>query len=89
MSVEPAVLFRSIEQLLNQGTLPAWTSERSWSGSPATATGVRSACLSPLTVHGSGRLPPVLREPQDVEDAFQSTFLVLIRRAGSIRDRAG
>ena len=29
----------------------------------------------------------VLRDPHDVDDAFQATFLVLVRRAGSIRNR--
>lgn len=31
----------------------------------------------------------LLRDPNDVEDAFQATFLVLLRRAGSIRDAGG
>jgi RNA polymerase sigma factor (sigma-70 family) len=29
----------------------------------------------------------ILTDPHDVDDAFQATFLVLVRRAGSIRDR--
>ncbi len=29
----------------------------------------------------------ILREPRDVEDAFQATFLVFVRRAPAIRDR--
>src|SRR5690242_4471030 len=29
----------------------------------------------------------LLDDPNDVEDAFQATFLVLVRRAGSLRDR--
>lgn len=30
----------------------------------------------------------ILRDPNDVDDAFQATFLILARRAGGIRDRA-
>src|SRR5262245_28048807 len=30
----------------------------------------------------------ILSDPHDAEDAFQATFLVLVRRAGSIGDRA-
>ena len=29
----------------------------------------------------------LLRDPNDVEDAFQATFLVLVRKAGSLRRR--
>ena len=29
----------------------------------------------------------MLDDPGDIEDAFQATFLVLVRKAGSLRDR--
>ena len=87
MSVEPAVLFRSMEQLLNQGSV-AGLDERALLERFAThrdgrALAVLISTYGPMVLGVCRRF---LREPQDVEDAFQSTFLVLVRRAGSIRD---
>ena len=33
-------------------------------------------------------MPQVLRDPSDIEDAFQATFLILVRKAPCIRDRS-
>jgi RNA polymerase sigma factor (sigma-70 family) len=43
-----------------------------------------------VTRHGPmvlGVCRRLLHDPQDVEDAFQATFLVLVKKAGSLRDR--
>ena len=50
-----------------------------------------SAFASLVERHGSmvlGVCRTVLRDPNDVEDAFQATFLILGRKARSIRSRA-
>ncbi len=87
MSVEPAILFRSIEQLLHQGTVAGLDErallERFASHRDGRALTVLIATHGPMVL---GVCRRILHEPQDVEDAFQSTFIVLVRRAGSIRD---
>ncbi len=40
----------------------------------------------PSWADGPGRLPPCLERPaRDVEDAFQATFVVLVRKSGVVR----
>jgi DNA-directed RNA polymerase specialized sigma24 family protein len=58
------------------------------------ATGNREAAESAFRALVERHGPMVLRacrvvleDPQDAEDAFQATFLILARQAGSIRDR--
>ncbi len=43
-----------------------------------------------VNMHGPmvlGLCRRVLRDPRDIEDAFQATFLILVRKASTIRDR--
>src|SRR5271156_2849444 len=42
-----------------------------------------------VNLHGPmvlGMCRRMLRDPRDVEDAFQATFLILVRKASAIRD---
>jgi hypothetical protein len=87
-SSEQAVLFRSIEKLLLEGTSLGLDDRALLERFDTKRDGLSFAAL--VDSHGPmvlGTCRRILSQPQDVDDAFQATFLVLVRRAGSIRDR--
>src|SRR5262249_34251133 len=76
-----------IDRLFNQGSLTG-VAEGQLLRQFATR-GDGAACEALVARHGPmvlGVCRRMLYDPQDVEDAFQATFLVLLRRAGSLRD---
>ncbi len=80
-------VMRSIGQLFGDGPV-AGLDERALIERFA-ATGDEAAFAALVALHGPMVLSVcrrMLRDGHDVEDAFQATFLVLVRRARSIRD---
>ncbi len=80
-------ILRSIDRVFNHGSATGLTEGQllrqfaTW--------GDESAFEALVTRHGPMVLAVcrrLLYDPRDVEDAFQATFLVLLRRAGSLRD---
>src|SRR5262245_37227342 len=87
MPGEQAALLRSIENLLVEGTVAGLDDNALLERFATQRDGRGLAAL--INVHGPmvlGTCRRILSEPQDVDDAFQSTFLVLVRRAGAIHD---
>jgi RNA polymerase sigma factor (sigma-70 family) len=79
-----------LDRLFNQGTV-AGLSEGTLLDRYV-ADGDEAAFAALVARHGPmvlGVCRRVLRDERDVEDAFQATFLVLVRRAGVIRDLVG
>ena len=83
-------LAKDLELLAGSGTVAGLTDEellrrfqaRRDGASAELAFGAIVARHGPMVL---GVLRHVLREPSDVDDAFQATFLVLVRKAGSVR----
>ncbi len=79
-------VLRSIDRVFNQGSATG-VAEGELLRRFA-ALGDEAAFEALVTLHGPmvlGVCRRLLYEPRDVEDAFQATFLVLLRRAGSLR----
>src|SRR5271170_6921417 len=81
------VVLRSIDRVFNHGSATG-LSEGQLLRQFATS-GDEAAFEALVTRHGPmvlGVCRRLLYDPRDVEDAFQATFLVLLRRAGSLGD---
>jgi RNA polymerase sigma factor (sigma-70 family) len=87
MSGEQAVLYRSIETLMREGTAAGLDDRALLERVAVNRDGQALTVL--IDLHGPmvlGTCRRILNATHDVEDAFQSTFHVLVRRAGSVRD---
>jgi len=82
---------RHIHALFNVGTVGGLTDERLLEQfTTCTGEAAELAFAALVERHGPMVLrvcQSLLREPHDAQDAFQATFLVLVRKAGSIRKR--
>src|SRR6516165_6039924 len=82
------ILFQQIDRLYQEGTL-AGLGDGQLLERYLTRRD-EAAFETLVNVHGPmvlGLCRRMLRDPRDVEDAFQATFLVLVRKAPAIRDR--
>jgi RNA polymerase sigma factor (sigma-70 family) len=82
-----SAIVRGIERVFNHGSATGLTEGQLLR--QFAAWGDESAFEALVTRHGPMVLAVcrrLLYDPRDVEDAFQATFLVLLRRAGSLRD---
>src|SRR4051794_8620555 len=88
-SPDRAILYQQIDRLYRGGSAAGLDDDQLLAR--FVRDGDEGAFESLVQRHGPmvlGLCRRVLRDPRDIEDAFQATFLVLARRAGTIRNRA-
>ena len=87
-ATDRGILFKQINRLFNEGTLSAVGEaqllDRYLSHRDELAFEALVERHGPMVLSLCRRM---LRDPRDIEDAFQATFLILVRKAPSIRDR--
>ncbi len=87
MNSHAGAVLGQLDRLFNRGTVAGLNEgallERYVSDGDEAAFAALVARHGPMVL---GVCRRVLRDERDVEDAFQATFLVLVRRAGAIRD---
>ena len=83
------IVLRQIDRLFREGTLGGLGDgqllERYLTRRDETAFEALVDLHGPMVL---GLCRRMLRDPRDIEDAFQATFLVLVRKAPAIRDRS-
>jgi RNA polymerase sigma factor (sigma-70 family) len=87
-SVNRGVVFQQIDRLYRDGTLSGLGDGQLLER--YLTRGDEAAFETLVNLHGPMVLSlcrRVLRDPRDIEDAFQATFLILVRKAATIRDR--
>ena len=87
-NLDRAILFKQIDRLYRDGTFTAQSDgqllDRYLSHRDEGAFEAIVNLHGPMVLSLCRRF---LRDPRDIEDAFQATFLILARKAGSIRKR--
>jgi len=88
-NLDRGIVFRELDRLFSEGTL-AGLGDRQLLERYLTRRD-EAAFEALVNLHGPmvlGLCRRILRDPRDIEDAFQATFLVLVRKASAIRDRS-
>ena len=88
ISINRGTVFQQIDRLYRDGTLAGLGDGQLLE--QYLTHGDEAAFEALINLHGPmvlGLCRRVLRDPRDIEDAFQATFLILVRKAPTIRDR--